>query len=46
MCGQIVVKEELAAHDEKRDVVGGPAEEEEAGAVVETKASSCDKFGE
>ena len=40
MCGQVVVKEELAAHDEEGDVVSGPAEEEEASAIVETRAGS------
>lgn len=40
MCGQVVVKEELAAHDEEGDVVGGPAEEEETCAVVKTRAGS------
>ncbi len=36
---QVVVKEELAAHDEEGNVVGSPAEEEEAGTVVETRSS-------
>lgn len=40
MGGQVVVEEELAAHDEEGDIVSGPAKEEETGAVVETGASS------
>jgi hypothetical protein len=37
---EVVVEEELAAHDVEGDVVGGPGEEEEAGRVVETVASA------
>ena len=40
MGGQVVVEEELTAHDEEGDVVGGPGQEEEAGAVVETVAGA------
>ena len=38
--GEVVVEEELAAHEVEGEVVGGPAEEEEAGAVVETGTSA------
>jgi hypothetical protein len=38
--GQVVVKEELAAHDVEGNVVGGPGEEEETSRVVETVAST------
>jgi hypothetical protein len=38
--GEVVVKEELAAHDVEGNVVGGPGEEEETGRVVETVAST------
>ena len=41
MRGEVVVEEELAAHDVEGDVVGGPEEEEEACAVVEAGAGSC-----
>lgn len=37
---EVVVKEELTAHDEEGDVVSCPGEEEETGAVVETRASA------
>jgi hypothetical protein len=30
----------LAAHDEERNVVGGPSQEEEAGAVVQARAGT------
>ena len=40
VCWQVMVKEELATHDEERNIVGGPAEEEEAGAVVKAGAGS------
>lgn len=40
MSGEVVVKEELTAHDEEGDVVSCPGEEEETGAVVETRASA------
>lgn len=39
--GQVVVEEELAAHDEEGEVVGGPREEEEACAVIQAGAGSC-----
>ena len=38
--GQVVVQEELAAHDEEGEVVGGPDQEEETCAVVEARAGS------
>ena len=38
--GEVVVEEQLAAHDIERNVVGGPGEEEETGRVVETRASA------
>lgn len=38
--GEVVVEEELAAHDVEGDVVGGPGKEEETGRVVETVASA------
>jgi hypothetical protein len=38
--GEVVVKEELAAHDVEGNVVGGPGEEEETGRIVETVAST------
>lgn len=38
---QVVVEEELTTHDEEGDVMGGPGEEEETGAVVKTVASAC-----
>ena len=41
MGGEVVVEEELAAHKVEGEVMGGPAEEEEAGAVVEVGAGSC-----
>ena len=41
MGGEVVVEEELSAHEVEREVMGGPAEEEEAGAVVEAGAGSC-----
>lgn len=41
MGGEVVVKEELAAHEVEGEVVGGPAEEEKAGAVVEAGSGSC-----
>jgi len=40
VAGEVVVEEELAAHEVEGEVVGGPAEEEEAGAVVEAGPSS------
>lgn len=36
MGGEVVVQEELTAHDPEREVVGRPREEEEASRVVET----------
>ena len=41
MGGKIVVEEELSAHEVEGEVMGGPAEEEEAGAVVQAGAGSC-----
>lgn len=41
--GQVMVEEELAAHEVEGEVVSGPAEEEETGAVVETRA--CAYYG-
>lgn len=38
MRGEVVVEEELAAHDVEGDVVGCPGQEEEACAVVEAGA--------
>lgn len=38
--GEVVVEEELAAHDVEGDVVGGPGEKEEAGGVVEAGAGA------
>ena len=35
MCREIVVEEELTAHQVEGKVVGSPAEEKEAGAIVE-----------
>jgi len=40
MSGEVVMEEELATHEVEREVVGGPAEEEEACAVVEAGAGS------
>lgn len=42
MSGEVMVKEELTTHDEEGNVVGSPGEEEETGAVVETRASACE----
>ena len=42
--GQVVVEEELSAHEVEGEVVGCPAEEEEAGGVVEAGACSCNGF--
>ena len=41
MGGKVVVEEELTAHEVEGEVMGGPAEEEEAGAVIEAGAGSC-----
>ena len=41
MSREVVVQEELEAHDEEGDVVGGPEEEEETCAVVEATARAC-----
>ena len=38
--GQVVVEEELAAHEVEREVVGGPAEEEETCGVVQAGAGA------
>ena len=40
MSGEVVVEEELTAHDVKGNVVSSPGEEEETGRVVETIASA------
>lgn len=40
MGGKVVVQEELTTHDVEGDVVGGPGEKEEAGAIVEAGAST------
>lgn len=40
VCRKVVMQEELAAHDEEWNVVGSPGEEEEAGAVIQTRASA------
>jgi hypothetical protein len=37
---KVMVQEELTAHDEEWDIVGGPCKEEEAGAVVQSGASA------
>lgn len=44
MSWQIMVQEELAAHDEEGDVVSGPGQEEESGAVVQAGASTCQLY--
>ncbi len=41
MGGEVVVEEELSAHEVEGEVMGGPAEEEEAGTVIEAGACSC-----
>ena len=41
MGGKVVVEEELSTHKVEGEVMGGPAEEEEAGAVVKAGAGSC-----
>ncbi len=41
MCWEVVVKEQLTAHDEEREVVSSPGEEEEARGVVQTRTRSC-----
>ena len=46
MGGEVVVEEELAAHEVEGEVMGGPAEEEEAGAVVEAGAGSYSSKGQ
>ncbi len=40
MTREVVMQEKLAAHKVERQVVGGPAEEEEAGAIVEAGPST------
>lgn len=40
VCWQVVVQEELTAHDEEWNIVGGPGQEEEASAVVQTRAGA------
>ena len=44
--GQVVVEEELTAHYEEWDVVGCPEEEEEACAVVEAGACTCENVSD
>ncbi len=44
MGGEVVVEEELAAHEVEGEVVGSPAKEEEAGGVVETGACPYSKI--
>jgi len=39
LCWEVVMQEELTAHDEERDVVSSPSQEEESGAVVQARAS-------
>ena len=39
MSGKVVMEEELAPHEIEREIVGGPADEEEASGVVE--AGTC-----
>lgn len=41
MSGQVVVQEELASHDEERNVVSCPGKEEETGRIIETRARAC-----
>ena len=41
MCGEVVVQEELAAHDEEGDVVRCPEEEEKTCAIVEAGTCAC-----
>lgn len=38
MCGEVMVEEQLASHEEERHVVCGPRKEEEACRVIETVA--------
>lgn len=38
--GQVVVQETLAAHEPEGEEVGGPAQEEESGTVVQTRAGA------
>jgi hypothetical protein len=42
MCGQVVVQEELTAHDVEGDVMSSPGKEEEAGRVVKTGTGACE----
>lgn len=37
---KVVMQEELATHDEERNVVSGPSQEKEAGAVVQARAGT------
>jgi len=37
---EVVMQKELTAHDEERNVVGGPSQEEEAGAVIQARAGT------
>lgn len=41
MGGKVVVNKELAAHEEEREVVGCPADEEQTGVVPEAVADGC-----
>lgn len=40
MSGKVVVQEQLASHKVKRKIVSCPAEEKEAGRIVESRSSS------
>jgi hypothetical protein len=42
MCWEVVVQEELTAHDVEGNVMSSPGEEEEAGRVVETGTGACE----
>lgn len=38
VCGEVMMEEELSTHEIEREVVSCPAEEEEAGRIVETRS--------
>ena len=40
MSGEIMVEEELATHEVEGEVVGGPAEKEKSGAVIQARPRS------
>ena len=44
MRGEVVVQEELTAHEEEGEVVHGPDDEEEAGGVPEAVAHGCGEW--